>query len=45
MTYFRALMNGEIDHVSDMLELVESHYLPRIESDKKEVKFLFNKLQ
>ena len=33
-TYFRAFMNGKIDHVFDILQLVESHYLPRIEEDK-----------
>ena len=34
-TYFRAFLNGKIDHVSDILQLVESHYLPRIEEDKQ----------
>ena len=32
-TYLRALLKGKIENVSDILELVESHYLPRITSD------------
>ena len=32
-TYMEALLKGKIENVSDMLELVESHYLPRIPND------------
>ena len=32
-TYMEALLKGKIENVSDMLELVESHYLPRITND------------
>ena len=32
-TYLEALLEGNIDHVSDILELVESHYFPLITSD------------
>ena len=33
MTYFSALLSEKIDHVYDILELVESHYLPRVKPD------------
>ena len=32
-TYLKALLKGKIENVSDMQELVESHYLPRITFD------------
>ena len=37
MTYFDALLSEKMDYVSDMLELVEAHYLPLIETDLKMV--------
>ena len=45
MTYFNALKDQKIDHVSDMLELVESHYLPRIKPHEQDIKLYKNRLQ
>ncbi len=38
-------MSGKTDHVSDILELVESHYLPRIAIDQDKVKAHKNSLE
>jgi len=45
LTYLKALLKGKIENVSDILELVESHYLPRIILEKEKVRELKARLE